>query len=173
MEGITYQNSINKINKGNLETVSPTAIGSLTLKSASLISGTNRRISIIKTNKTSSPMIETISGSETITASGTGQISGTIKLVNAQTSFTVSQTSKRSESTQVTIKPNEEFYMTFTPYLIRAVTKDWTNQYTVTMPRMISGRCDGNIYYITRRIGAGGGGSGGGTRSIEFPEASF
>lgn len=141
--------------------IKPRVVVKTEISSTRSYNGTNKRISPVTFNNTSSPMKKSISGSKTIqgTVSAGVNIKNIVDRVNSTLSFKVGVSATKTETTTVVIKPGERFYITFTPKLVdvkgrqlhslsHGVTK-WEN-YTATLPRVVSGHDDGTIYYVTK-----------------------
>jgi len=151
-QGIKVENDKNVI--------SPNVVVDTEIESTMYYFAPTVRISPYAYNKTSNPIEKTITGSKTITATGTSSANLNViaDRVNATTSYSVSVSATKEDSTKVTIEPGERFYITFTPRMLEVegqqlhslshgITK-WED-FTADLPCIVDGEADGNIYYIT------------------------
>lgn len=161
-----YLKDINLHNNPEVNTdssIMPRVVVSTKIKTHKVTTGANKRITPIYYNKTSSPITQEATGSETWTASLTAGIEAdkVVNAINSSLNVQVSYSKTKSVKTTVTIKPGEKFYVTFTPKYVKVTGSQiislhggaaTSKEFSGTFPKTVSGQYDGNIYYITEKI---------------------
>lgn len=139
------------------------AIVSTKINTKETLKGGNRRITPVYNNMTSSDIVQEVSGSETWSEelSAGADSDKIIEAIKLNFDITVGHSATKSVKTTVTIKPGEKFYVTFTPNLVKVTGTHIvslhsgmvTNKtFTAVFPKLVNGKADGNVYYITKKI---------------------
>ena len=160
IEELLYENRTEIFEKPK---ISLKAIVSTKINTKETLKGGNRRITPVYNNMTSSDIVQEVSGSETWSEelSAGADSDKIIEAIKLNFDITVGHSATKSVKTTVTIKPGDKFYVTFTPHLVKVTGTHIvslhggtvTNKtFTAVFPKLVNGKADGNVYYITKKI---------------------